>query len=139
MNSWTLWSILALIAWGFYGFFPKVSVQHIKPQSSVVFGAMGNMLISTVVFYLAGFRLETHPKGILFAVLTGFAAAFGSYFYLKAAVNADISIIAPVTAMYPAVTILLAAIFLKEPISWRQAAGLALAAGAIWLMAGGDG
>ena len=47
----------------------------------------------------------------------------------------DLSIMAVLTAMYPAGTIILAAILLKERITWTQGIGLALALAAAAMLA----
>ena len=136
MKTWMIWSGLALLCWGVYGFLPKLVVQSIKPQSAIVYEILGGMLVGIGVLFALNFRIETDPKGAGLALAAGFAAMLGALFYLKAATEADLALITPVTALYPMVTIFLAAVFLHESIGWRQMAGLLLAIAAIWLMTG---
>jgi hypothetical protein len=57
-------------------------------------------------------------------------------FYQAAAVRGRISVVVTLTALYPLVTIMLARVFLAEPLSLRQGAGMALGLAAMMLMAG---
>ena len=136
MKAWMIWSGLALLCWGVYAFLPKLIVENIKPQSAIVYQVFGGLLVGVGMLFALNFKVETDIKGVGFSVATGFAAMLGALFYLKAAMEADLALITPVTALYPMVTIFLAAVFLHESISWRQMAGLLLAIGAIWLMTG---
>lgn len=136
MKGWMIWSGLALLCWGVYGFLPKLAVQYIKPQSGIVYQAIGGGILGVGMLFALHFKLETDIRGVGFSVATGFAAILGALFYLKAVVDGDLAMVTPITALYPMVTIGLAAVFLHESISWRQMAGLLLAIGAIWLMTG---
>lgn len=136
MKGWMIWSGLALLCWGVYGFLPKLAVQYMRPQSGIVYQAIGGAILGVGMLFALQFKLETDIRGVGFSVATGFMAILGALFYLKAATEADLSLITPVTALYPMVTIFLAAVFLHESISWRQVGGLMLAIGAIWLMSG---
>ena len=136
MKTWMIWSGLTLLCWGIYGFLPKLVVQSIKPQSAILYEILGGALLGVGVLFALNFKVETDLTGAGFAMATGFAAMLGALFYLKAATEADLTVITPITALYPMVTIVLAAVFLHESIGWRQVAGLMLAIGAIWLMTG---
>jgi transporter family protein len=55
-------------------------------------------------------------------------------FYLAALQNGRVSVIATLTALYPMVTIFLAALVLKERVTFNQYLGMGLAIVAILLM-----
>lgn len=135
MESWFLWTVMALITFGFWGFFPKITVQFINPQSAVIYQVLGGLLVGIVALPLTGFKPETHPMGILFAFLTGVTGVLGTLFYYAAAGRGQISIVVSLTALYPLITIALAVIFLHEAINLRQIFGLCFAIGAIVLLA----
>jgi transporter family protein len=135
MSSWVWWSFLALLTWGFWGFFPKLATRHMSPQSIIVYEILAGLSIGVACLWLTGFRPETHPRGVLYACLTGIAGLLGSLFYLFAMARGKASVIVTLTALYPLITIALAAVFLKEPISLKQGCGMVLAVISIILLA----
>jgi len=135
MQSWFLWTILSLVTFGFWGFFPKLAVQYINPQSALIFQVLGGVLVGIIVMAMVGLRPETHPLGILFALLTGITGVLGTLFYYSAASRGQISVVVSLTALYPLITILLAIIFLHETLNLKQVVGLGFAIGAIVLLA----
>lgn len=135
MDTWLIATFLALIIYGFWGFFPKIAVTYISPQSALIYEVAGATLIGLLTLYLVGFRPDTHPKGVLFAVLTGVAGMLGTLFYFFAASKGKISVVVSMTALYPLITILLAAVFLREPVTIKQIFGMFFALLAIVLLA----
>ena len=135
MESWVPWSLLALVSWGFWGLFPKLSTNYIDPKSALVFEALAGALVGIVGLSLMGFKPESNPKGVLFAGLTGLTALLGAWFYVNAASRGKISLVVTVTALYPAITLLLSFVVLKEPIEMKQWIGVLFAIISIALVA----
>ena len=134
MGDWVLLSVLALLCWGLYGFFPKVAVGYIAPRSVLLFQSLGTLTIGVISLISLGFRPQLHWKRTSFAILSGLAGAVGGLFYLLAVQRGRLSTTSALTALYPALTIVLAATVLREPITLRQAAGMALAVVAVMLL-----
>ena len=135
MSSWVWWSLLALLTWGFWGFFPKMAIRFMSPQSIIIYEVVAGVAIAVVCLFFTGFRPETHPRGILYACLTGVAGLLGGLFYLFAVARGKVSVIVTLTALYPIITIALAAVLLKEPVSLKQGVGMVLAVLSIILLA----
>ncbi|MHB1015814.1 MAG: EamA family transporter [Desulfurivibrionaceae bacterium] len=133
MQSWLIPASAALIIYGLWGFFPKLAVSYINPASALIYEIGGAMLVGLASLFWVGFQPETHPKGILFAVLTGVAGMLGTLFFFAAASRGKISVVVSMTALYPIITIILAAIFLHEPITVQQVLGMLCAVAAIVL------
>lgn len=136
MENWLLAALISLVIYGFWGFFPKLAVSYIDPQSALVYEVAGAATVGLFALAFIHFQPETHPKGILFAVLTGIAGMAGTLFYFAAARNGKITVVVSITALYPLFTILYAALFLREPVSIKQLAGMVLALIAIVLLSG---
>lgn len=136
MHNWFFWTILSMVTFGVWGFFSKLAVNFISPQSAVIYQVAGGLVIGIASLGLLNFRPETHPMGILFAILTGITGVLGTLFYYMAATRGQIAIIAGVTGLYPLVTILLAMVFLHETLVLKQVLGLCCAVAAIILLAG---
>ena len=136
MENWLIPASAALIIYGLWGFLPKLAVTYITPTSAVIYEVAGAILVGLISLCWVGFQPETHPKGILFAVLTGIAGMLGTLFFFVAASRGKISVVVSMTALYPLITILLAAIFLREPITAKQIMGMLCAVAAIVLLTG---
>jgi len=133
VDNWFVSAVLALLIYGFWGFFPKLAVSYISPQSALVYQVIGGMLVGVLALFLVGFRPDTHPLGILFALLTGITGVLGTLFYYAAASRGNISIVVSMTALYPVITICLAFFILHEPLTIRQVVGMIFAIAAIVL------
>lgn len=77
------------------------------------------------------------PAGRAGAAAAGLLAGVATVCFQLAAQRGLLSVASVLTALYPAVTVLLAAVVLREAIGRAQGAGLALAAGAVLLIASG--
>ncbi len=133
MNGWFVFAVLALLLWGLWGFFPKLATNYIRPESVLVYEVVGSVAIGLLALYLVGFRPETQVNGVVYGVLTGVFLTLGSLFFLFAISKGKASVVVTMTALYPVVTILLAFLILREPITLRQGLGILLALVAMWL------
>ena len=136
MESWLIPASAALIIYGLWGFFPKLAVTYINPASALIYEVAGAMLVGLLTLFWVGFQPESHPKGILFAMLTGVAGMLGTLCFFAAASRGKLSVVVSMTALYPLITILLAAIFLREPVTVKQLLGMFCAGAAILLLTG---
>ena len=64
----------------------------------------------------------------------GLAMAVGLLFFFEALGRGSAAVVVPLTALYPAITVLLSRIFLQEALTLRHLVGLALALAAAWLL-----
>nr|HID58557.1 hypothetical protein [Desulfobacterales bacterium] len=133
MKVWLLPAFLAFVLWGIWGFIPKLTTQYISPTSAIIFEVVGGMIVGILVLFLVGFKPEIHPKGIGLAVSTGILGLLGALCYLIAVSKGKVSVVVTVTALYPIVSIGLAYVILKEPISLKEGLGIILAFIAIML------
>ncbi len=138
MPTWLLYSILALIIYGFWGFFPKLAVNYIRPMSALIYEVSGALVVGICCLLFVDFRPDFNPRGVLFAVLTGICGMLGTLFFFAAASKGKISVVVSLTALYPLITIFLAAVFLKESLSVKQIIGMVFALVAIYLLSSGQ-
>lgn len=134
MENWLLSALLAMLLYGVWAFFPKLAVSYISPLSALVYEVAGAALVGVATLIFLQFHIEHHPKGILYALLTGVAGMGGTLFFFNAAQKGKITVVVGLTALYPLVTVLLAVIFLREPLSVKEVVGLFLAGAAILLL-----
>ena len=81
-----------------------------------------------------GGAAEERRKGFAWAFLAGIGGAGNTGFFRALPMGGKASIVAPVTALFPLVTVILAATVLQDRIGVAQRAGLALALVAIYLL-----
>ena len=133
MSSWTVTALAYALAVGVIGITSKLSLRHV---------GWPVLLLSTTFMYLviSGFLAVTGRLHLgtafgswtIFIPITGALAAGAFALLLSALGKAPASQVVPITAGYPIVTAVLAAIFLSEPIGLARALGIVLiVAGAI--------
>lgn len=135
MEQWLTASLIALLLYGFWGFFPKLAMAYINPASAIVYEVAGTVAVGLLALSLVGFRPDVHPKGILFAALTGVTGMLGTLCLFYAVRSGKASVVVCLTALYPLITVILAHIFLHETLSPRQIIAMVLALAAIALFA----
>ncbi|MCB2182575.1 MAG: EamA family transporter [Desulfobulbaceae bacterium] len=135
MDSWFLPALLSLVIFGLWGFFPKLAVNYMSPQSSLIYQAIGGFVAVIIVLAPAGLKVEAHPMGMLYAALTGATGIFGTLFYFMALRHGSVSVVSTMAALYPIITILLAVVILREPITAKQVIGFVFAFIAIIFLA----
>jgi len=137
MASWFFNSLVALVCFGFWAFLPKIAVRYISPKSAVIYEVLGVCTAGCVFFLTVGKNIDTDMRGIVPAMMTGVLGTVGFLCFLYALTAGSVSVVATLTALYPAITILLAVIFLRESITLRQVAGMGLAIVSVILLSRG--
>jgi len=141
--AWLSWSLATIVLWGMWGLVSKIASSGIDVYVNQLLYTVGLVplmvfvawKVSTVSKRSAEDKREGRRKGIFWAFLTGILGGLGNLAFFQALVKGGkASVVAPVTALFPMVTVLLALIFLKERLGRVQWVGLALAFVAIYLL-----
>jgi transporter family protein len=130
-----------IVLWGLWGFFGKVGLARRMPPLSMFFAevTVGFLIGAALLLFLAsrGQRLPWEQSWNAFGVLSGAGLAVGLLLYYLALERAWASVVIPVTATYPIVSVLLSVVFLAERLTWAQSLGLGLiAVGLVLLLSG---
>jgi transporter family protein len=134
MKDWVLPTILTLVAWGFWAFLPKIAIRYIDPQSAMVYQALGGVLVGLGVLISLKFKVQFNIPGFSYGLAIGLLGFFGAFMYLLAVSKGPLALVAPITALYPMLAIIMSLVFLNEAISLRQGFGIALSMVAIYLI-----
>ena len=137
MPRWLAFSLLTILLWGAWGAVSKVSSDGVEANTNQIFFTFGLMPLILIVWRLPRnfANGEARRKGIAWAFLTGILGGTGNIAFFRAlAMGGKASIVAPVTALFPLVTVILAVTLLHERIGTAQKAGLVLALIAIYLL-----
>ena len=134
MKEWLLPTGLTLFAWMFWGFLPKLAARHINAQSAMVYQVVGGLVIGLAVLINLKFKVDFNVPGMLYGLAIGLLGFFGALMYLVAVSKGPISLVAPITALYPIGIILLSFLVLGESITTKQGIGIGLSMVAIYLI-----
>jgi drug/metabolite transporter (DMT)-like permease len=127
-SRWLVYALAPIALWGTAGFLQKLSTNHISGELSTLW-----FLAAFIPFGVLFLVREPLPAQITFStwllvIGQGFFLALGNFAVLVAfASQGKASIITPLTALYPMVSVPIAILFLGERISPREAVGIFLA------------
>jgi len=137
MPRWLAFSLLTILVWGAWGAVSKVASEGIDADTNQVFFTFGLLPLIAIVW-----RSRRNAGGgtgrgigIGWAFLTGILGGTGNIAFFRALMlGGKASIVSPVTALFPLVTVILAVTLLHERVGTTQKIGLALALVAIYLL-----
>jgi len=136
LPRWLLYSLLTIVFWGTWGAVSKAVTEDVDAYLSQVLFTLG--LFPLMLIMLGSRRArpgEQRKKGIFYAFVTGILGGTGNIAFFKSlSLGGKASVVVPMTAMSPLVTVIVAFVFLRERLSQAQAVGLALALVAIYLL-----
>ncbi|MGH6805018.1 MAG: EamA family transporter [Methyloceanibacter sp.] len=135
MPRWLTYTLLATVLWGIWGAVSALVSREASPLVTQVISTLGVVPTALVLFLSPNWKQGTNFKlGILFAALTGLCANTGNLCLLRAfRLEGPVSVVLPVSSLYPLVTALLAILFLRERLNRIQAVGFAMALVAIYI------
>ncbi len=133
-NLWLLFTFIAMLLWGFWGFFSKLATQVLRDVDALIYHSMASAVIVLIAAFIIGFQPSDKPIGILYALLSGTSATFAIFFFFAAITRGRSAVVVSMTALYPLVTLALSVFFLHEAITLKQLLGVGLAVGAILLL-----
>jgi drug/metabolite transporter (DMT)-like permease len=102
----------------------------------VIVRLVATILVSTIVLTTRG-SWRIRRSSLVPVVISGVLDAGGNLWYLLAVQQGRLDVAAVLASLYPVVTIVVAAVLLRERFGRLQAAGIAAAVGAIVLIAAG--
>ena len=126
MEAWVIYSILSLITWGLWGVVLKFAYQGSDWLQTYFASALSSFILSISVF-LGSKGSLTPGKPLVFALIAGIFGGAGYIFFVKALESGKASVVIPLTALYPAITAVIAFLILGEHIKPTQAIGILLA------------
>ena len=135
MKGWIAPATFTFIFWGLWGFIPKITTRYINPTSAVVYEALIGLPVALIIMALMRFQIQTEPRGIALASITGVLGLLGALGYLVAVTRGPVSLVTAFVALAPALTILLAMVLLGETLAARQWLGVGMALVATLLIA----
>ena len=127
MNS--LIALLVVIFWGIWGFLFKVGITKIGIWRALLWSGIGYLSfeVGIITYLLYKGTPLTFDRGSLLITLGCVFSVVGSILFLLLLEKERASLAVPLTALYPAVTVMLGILLLKESIKFENAVGIILA------------
>ncbi|KUO75855.1 MAG: hypothetical protein APF81_05340 [Desulfosporosinus sp. BRH_c37] len=120
--------ILTIMFWGIAPVFGKIGIQNVDPLLGLAIRSFIVSIILLATCLLTGKFASVGQvafKDVLFIGAEGIIASLlGQFAYYYALKLGDISKVAPMFATYPAVTVIVAILFLGEKFTWNKFIGL---------------
>jgi transporter family protein len=137
MNNWLLWSLLSALFAGVTAILAKVGVAGINSNLATAIRTFVVLLFAWLIVAISKtpISLSTISRRTwIFLILSGMATALSWICYFRALQLGLASKVAPVDKLSVIFAIVMAAVFMHEPVSWQQWAGGGLiVAGAVLL------
>lgn len=125
---------VAIIGWGFWGFFQKIGVSKVGAEVCILLTASIELLV--VISYLASIQKLHVPRSwsLTYPILAGTSVAIGTIAFLTALEKIPVSIARPMTGLSILATVLLGLVFLHEMLTIKHYLGIGMAIAAIVIL-----
>ena len=128
LSHWLVFALAPIVLWGAAGFLQKLSTNHISGELSTLWFLGAFIPFGVFFLFQEPLPAQITTKTWLLVIGQGFFLALGNFAILVAfASNGKASIITPLAALYPVVSVPIAILFLGEKIGTREAFGIFLA------------
>ena len=134
MERWFLLGIFAVLLFGIGSFLGKLASLNDISSRVYFFEAIGTLTVFTSFFLIKRVEILENFSVNYYALGMGITWGLGTVLFIMALENSKLSIITPLTALYPAVTVLLAYLFLAERLELKELIGVVLAIISIFLI-----
>jgi transporter family protein len=126
--KYLLYSIGAMVCWGFWGFFPRLAVSSLDFSSAQVWNWIGGTFILLPSACYFGAKFGGNNPSYYYAMLAGISGSIGGLLYNKglSICEGHSATVIAVSALYPVVSIALTFIFLRERLNVWQIVGIVL-------------
>jgi transporter family protein len=134
LAPWFWFAAVVLISWGVVGLLQKLTTNYLSAEWALIWLVVGFLLMQPLLY--PGNVLFTYStRSLVWGLLCGTLNALGAWALLAAMKHGGkASVVAPFTALYPIVVVLLAPLVLHESISLLQGVGVVCALAAVVLL-----
>lgn len=126
---WWIYALLSALFAALTAIFAKVGVKGVDTDLATAIRTVVILIIAWGIAFIRGGAYTMHSltkQNIIFLCLSGVATGLSWIFYFKALQLGNVSQVAPVDKMSVAIAIILAVVFLGEPLTFKTAIGALL-------------
>lgn len=126
-GMWQLVAVLSLIMWGLWGFILKLVTKNIEWYQIYAIGSLVTILATSIIALVYRNQLLINQRDTYIILAASTAGVLGYIFFIMALKDGEASVVVPLTALYPAITVVLSYTILHENITTLQLIGVILA------------
>ncbi|TDH21400.1 EamA family transporter [Segetibacter sp. 3557_3] len=126
---WVVYALLSAVFAALTAIFAKVGIKGVNTDLATAIRTVVVLVLAWAIVFARGAGgglLTLSRQNLLFLVLSGLATGLSWIFYFKALQYGNVSQVAPIDKLSLALTILLAFVFLKEPMTLKTLVGAGL-------------
>jgi transporter family protein len=124
---WLWYALLGIFLWGLWGFLSKIGSATATPLQMQILFTLGMLPVAVGMLLQMRWKLDRDRAGLTYGILCGVATGLGTLGYYAALREQDVSLVTPVTGLFPVLTIVLAFVVLHERLNKVQMGGMLLA------------
>lgn len=134
VDDWRMLALLYMVGAGVWGFLVKLVADRVDWWTTAGLFLSANFVVVALVCLPRMAWEWGRPQAL--AVAGGVIAGLASLAFYRAAGMAEATRLIPLASQSIVITVVLAAVFLREPVTLRTLAGVACAVGAVILLGG---
>ena len=126
---WWIYALLSAFFAALTAIFAKIGIKGVDTDLATAIRTVVILILAWGIAFLRGGTSTIHTltkQNIIFLCLSGIATGLSWIFYFKALQLGEVSLVAPVDKMSVVFAIILAVVFLGEPLTWKTAIGASL-------------
>ncbi len=127
--SWVVWALLSAFFAGLTAVLAKAGVEHVDSNLATAIRTSVVLVLTWAIAFAAapaGPLVLPGRRTLAFLALSGAATGLSWLCYFRALQLGEASRVAPLDKLSVVFVIVIAALFLRERVTWQQAAGAAL-------------
>lgn len=128
--------LVVIVVWGLWSFFNKLAADGLQARPAVIWSCIFTTLANVVMvaWLLHAGTPVKWERGVAFSFLGSATASVGFLIWMTALEGANASLVVPLTALYPAVTVVLLVTLRGERVSLVNLGGILLALAAVFMI-----
>ncbi|MES2062531.1 MAG: EamA family transporter [Bacteroidota bacterium] len=134
---WWIYAVLSAVFAALTAIFAKIGIKDVDTNLATAIRTVVILILAwgIVLFKGGTSSINTlHKTNWIFLIISGLATGLSWIFYFKALQNGKVSQVAPVDKLSVAIAIFLSVVFLKEPLTLKNALGAVLIIGGSLVM-----
>lgn len=135
MDRWFILALLAILLFSLGSFFGKMASFKDIPYRVYFFEGIGTLTIFSSIMLLKRNDILASYTINIPGLLMGLCWGLGTVLFISALQHAKLSVTVPLTSVYPALTVILAVLFLGEKLETREIIGIFFAISAAVFLA----